>query len=147
MFSNNKENDTTILFLSLADNASNVLSGNYPAIDQGDDDATRGIIPFGLFFLSGISFEDGPEYFTGAGGSMDVSVSGNEYDISLNNIAAGDYGDLFDNDPADGDHEFSKVGEIKGKYNGVIIKETGTLKSTNNSKLNRIKQLIEERLN
>jgi hypothetical protein len=146
LFSNNKENDTTTLMLTLLDNESNILSGNYTAIDQGDDAANRGIVPFAFFSLSGILFQDESYFLTGAGGSMDVSVSGTEYDISLNNIAAGNYGDLFDNDPADGNHEFAKTGEIKGNYNGVIVKETEVIGSNKSSKLGRIKQLIEEKL-
>jgi hypothetical protein len=145
-FTNIAGNDTTTAFFTLFDSESNTLGGSYPSIDIGNTTATKAIVPFALFFFSGIGFQDGNLYFTGNGGSIDVTVSSNNYEITMNTISAGDYADLFDSDPEDGNFEYSEVGKIGGTFNGTIVKQTEILSLNLNSKIEKIRKSIEERV-
>jgi hypothetical protein len=118
LFLNIEGTDSTMLLVAVFDQNSNELDGNYEGIDQMSD-ATRGIIPFGWFLGSAISLSSGEAYFTGAGGNMDLSATGNKYTIKLNKISAGEYNDLFDQD-SNGDAEYTQVGTISGEYKGNI---------------------------
>ncbi|MEN8120854.1 MAG: hypothetical protein ABFS35_10930 [Bacteroidota bacterium] len=126
-FTNISGQDTTGLLLSVFDEESNILGGNYSSLGQDEfESASRGIAPFALIFLSAITFQDETTYFTGHGGSLDVSVSGDNYTIKMNSISAGEYGDLLDFDE-DGNFEYSEAGKIAGVYEGTINKQITVL--------------------
>ena len=139
-------NDTTSAIFTLLDAESNILSGNYPSIDMGNTTATKVIVPFAFFFFSGIEFQDETFYFTGNGGSIDIAVSGNDYDISMNDISAGEYADIFDMDPEDGDFGYTEAGKISGKFNGTINKQTQILSLGLNNKIEKIRKSFEGKL-
>jgi hypothetical protein len=143
IFENNKENDTTRLIFTIVDSESNLLSGNYQSFDQRNANADRGIIPFAFISYSGISFENGSIYLTGEGGSIDVSISGSNCEMKINSVSFGNYGDIIDSEPEDGDYEYSKVGEIDGAYVGTTIKETEILSIGLKNMIERIKKAIE----
>ncbi len=121
------DGDTTELDIAVYDNNSNALSGNYPAIDQATaSSADRVIFPFGILFMSRISFQDETAYYTGEGGSIDISRSGGTYSIDFNNISMGEYDDILDLDDND-DCEYTQEGRLNGLYNGAITKKTVVL--------------------
>jgi len=112
------DNDTTALLIGAFDESSTTLSGNYPALAQGSDEA-RGIFPFGFVFGSFIVFQNDDLFVTGEGGSADLNRTGDDYSIKFKNITVGEYGDLIDSD-SDGDFEFTETGSIGGYYEGYI---------------------------
>jgi hypothetical protein len=144
-FANNTTNDTTLAVFTLLDTKSNILSGNYPSIDQGNSNtATRAIVPFALIALSGILYQDGSSHLTGDGGSIDISVSGSQYEINMNDISVGDYADLFDSNPQDGNYGYSKAGEIKGNFSGTITKQTEILSLALKNKIGKLTKVFKD---
>jgi len=145
LFTSISGSDTTELLIAAYDTLSNVLGGNYPSLDQVEVDyATRGLLPFGVFFYSAISLSNGNGFLTGKGGSLDVSVTNGNYVINFNDISAGVYGDLFDEDE-DGNSEYTETGKIGGQFNGIVEKYTEVFskKSTKTNPL--FEKLVQEK--
>jgi len=118
MFGNIKNGDTTMLALAVLDPDARTVGGNYASIGFTND-SQRCLFPFGLFFISGISFDNGDDfYLTGTEGSVDVEIgSDGIYSVSFNNISVGNYGALGENDT------FTETGIVSGSYEGVIHRE------------------------
>ena len=116
-----KDQDTTALLLGLLDSNSNTLDGNYPALIQNEEEATRGIVPFGLIIMSGVFFQDDTYQMTGGEGSLDVKNNKGIYSVKFNKISAGVYTDLFDSND-DGNVGYTEVSTIGGSFNGPIEK-------------------------
>ncbi len=127
VFTNISGPDTTNLLVAVYDTLTNVLSGNYAGLDEvAAMDASRGIIPFGFIFASGIGMSNGNGFLTGHGGSIDVSVTNGDYNIKLNDISAGVYADMLDTN-GDGNSGYTETGKIGGVYKGKITKYTQAL--------------------
>jgi hypothetical protein len=122
--------DTTRLYLAVLDRNSNTLGTNYPAIAQNSVTDTRGIFPFGILFVSGISFEHVDGFVTSDKGSVDIKKSGSIYTFSFNDIGAGTYDDLFDSND-DNDLEYTEAGIIQGNYVGPMDKTIHILSKSN----------------
>ncbi len=122
MFGNINNGDTTILALALLDPDVKTLGGNYPSIGYTEE-TERCLYPFGLFFISGLSTNNGDDYyFAGEGGSVDVAISSNGlYSVSFNDVKVGDYMTMGDNST------FNETGVISGSYEGVIHKEVNNV--------------------
>lgn len=118
IFSNINNGDTTSLAVAVLDTNTNVLGGNYPAVDIASE-SSRAIYPFGLIFFSGVFFQDNTYYLTGQGGSIDINMNNGDYSVTFNNISAGSYTDT----NQDGNLEYSEKGKVSGTYEGVIHKE------------------------
>lgn len=118
IFSNISNGDTTTFALAVLDKDTHTLGGNYPS-RAFSEDVRRCIFPFGLFFVSGISFDSNETtYLTGDGGSVDIKVLSNGlYSLQLNQISVGQYGALGDNTTYD------EMGKVSGAYEGAIHKE------------------------
>ncbi len=138
--------DTTQLLIAVYDTLSNVLSGNYTSLDQVETEtASRGILPYGFIFYSVISINNGYPFFTGKGGSLDVSVTNGNYSIKFNDISAGLYGDLLDDD-VNGNSEYTETGKIGGQFNGIVEKYTEVF-SKKSTKINPLfEKLIQEKI-
>ena len=111
--------DTTSLLLGLLDNNSNELNGNYPALIQNEETATRGIVPFGIIIMSGVFFQDDTYQMTGGEGSLDVKNNNGIYSVKFNKISAGVYTDLLDSNH-DGNVGYTEVSTVGGSFNGPI---------------------------
>ncbi len=113
--------DTTVLAIAVADTLTNTLGGNYQSLDMSSD-APRGILPFVLVAASGILMPNLDEYFTGAGGSVDISftptTTDTTYSLNFNNISAGVYADKIG-----GGYQYTEAGKINGNYKGIISME------------------------
>ncbi len=134
MFTSIVAKDTNLLFVAVFDTLSNVLSGNYPGIDQiSVDKSSRGIFPFGYIVASALSLSDDQIYFTGKGGSIDISEKDGKFNISFNAISAGVYGDILDQN-TDGKTLYTQVSTISGTFNGVIIKDEEVISKKSTTK-------------
>lgn len=113
--------DTTILAIAVADTLTNTLGGNYQSIDISSD-TPRGILPFVFVAASGVLMPNMDEYFTGAGGSVDISfttgAADTTYSLNFNNISAGVYADK-----VGGGYQYTEAGKINGNYKGKINME------------------------
>ncbi|NLE36322.1 MAG: hypothetical protein GX622_14585 [Bacteroidales bacterium] len=133
MFGNISGGDTTVLALAVLDENSNTLGGNYPSVGY-DDEVERCLHPFGLLFISGISFDGDSFYLAGDGGSVDVTVGSNGlYKVNFNNISAGTYGSMGDNST------YEENGIISGSYEGAIHKEVEVVGLTEKSSAAQIR--------
>jgi hypothetical protein len=141
--------DTTSLLIAVFDTLSNTLSGNYPAIDQlAVDNNSRAIFPYGFFFGSAIALSTGNAFFTGKGGSIDISVTDGKYTIKMNDISAGVYSDIFD-DNGDGKSGYTETGKIGGFFKGNLTKVTQSLSkksAISNPLLNRLIQVHNKKI-
>jgi hypothetical protein len=118
MFSNISNGDTTTFAIAAMDEDNDLPGGNYPSLGYTED-PVRNIYPFGIFFVSGISFDGGETvYLTGEGGSVDVRVMSNGlYSLQFNKVSVGQYGTLGDN------ASYEEMGKVSGAYEGAIHKE------------------------
>lgn len=110
--------DTTVLVLTVFDESTSVLSGTYNSIDENDTLATRGIVPFAFFVMSGITNNNPSfDYFTGAGGNLGISWTPSAgdtiYKLSFNSISAGQYGNNFE--------QYTEAGKITGNFDGALF--------------------------
>ncbi len=140
MFGNIKNGDTTMVALAVLDPDVKTLGGNYPSAGYTDE-TVRCLYPFGLFFISGISFDGDSYYLSGDGGSVDVTVGTDGlYSVSFNNISVGEYEALGENST------YSETGIISGSYEGAIHKEVEVVGSVGKSSVarTRLNSLLEQ---
>ncbi|MDX9930897.1 MAG: hypothetical protein RBS37_13715 [Bacteroidales bacterium] len=141
MFGNIKNGDTTMVPLAVLDPDVKTLGGNYPSIGYTDE-TERCLYPFGLFFLSGISLENGDYYYlTGEGGSVDVEIgSDGIYSVSFSDVSVGEYESFGDN------ATYTEIGVISGSYEGVIHKEVEVVGADKKSSVarTRLNSLLEQ---
>lgn len=141
MFSNISNGDTTTFAIAALDQDNDLPGGNYPSLGYTEE-PVRNIYPFGIFFVSGMSFDGGETvYITGDGGSVDVKVMSNGlYSLQFNKVSVGQYGTLGDNET------YEEMGTVSGAYEGAIHKEIeevgGVSKSTVAS--TRLRSLLEQ---
>ncbi len=113
--------DTTLLAIAVSDTLTTNLGGNYQSLDMSSE-APRGILPFVLVAASGLLMPNMDQYFTGAGGSVDISftpaAADTTYSLNFNNISAGVYADKIG-----GGYQYTEAGKINGNYKGIITME------------------------
>lgn len=141
MFSNISNGDTTTFAIAAMDEDNDLLGGNYPSLGYTEE-PVRNIYPFGIFFVSGMSFDGGETvYITGDGGSVDVKVMSNGlYSLQFNKVSVGQYGTLGDNDT------YEEMGKVSGAYEGAIHKEIEEVGGVSKSTVanTRLKSLLEQ---
>lgn len=117
LFGNISNGDTTVLAVALLDEDVHTLGGNYPSLGFSEG-AQRGVYPFAMFFISGISLTGDSYYLTGDGGSVDAKVLSNGlYSVKINNLSVGTYSLIGDNT------SYQETGTVSGSYEGAIHKE------------------------